>query len=41
MADRNDRNDKNTLIIQAYEKILFDNRTKEKKILNTVRDKEY
>jgi hypothetical protein len=41
MADRNDRNDKNTLIIQAYEKILFDNRTKEKRILNSVRDKEY
>ncbi len=41
MADRNDRNDKNVLIIQAYEQILFDNRTKEKQILNSVRDKEY
>jgi len=41
MGDRNDRTDHRQLIIEAYEKILFDNRTKEKTILNSVRDKEY
>lgn len=41
MGDRNDRHDKLALLVQAYEGVLFDNRTKEKAILNYVRDKEY
>ncbi len=41
MGNRNDRHDKHGLLIEAYEGVLFENRIKEKSILNYVRDKEY
>ena len=40
MGDRNKRDNKHVLMIEAYEKILFNNRKKERELLNVVRDKE-
>ena len=40
MNDRDNRDDKHSLIIEAYENMLFNNRRQEKDLLNRVRDKE-
>ena len=40
MNPREKREEKSKLIIEAYEKILFDNRCHERKLLNMARDKE-
>ena len=40
MGNRKNRDDKAGLLISAYESVLYNNRRKEREILNRVRDKE-